>query len=197
MINGHRSIELAGAAQQEQLPVVGPRRCRISRPLAAPATYRARWCSAWRVNLGTMRARAGVIARPDAMVAHWIVEAPWSSEVVHSYSLVLAHLKFQLGAPPPVRYVEGATHELALWAVNPQAERAEMLVAPVNPKRQWLQPPVFAAQMVCASDEGAERSMFRAVELIGEGRLSPHPAHVRAWVELFGDSVLRRARAPM
>lgn len=195
MVNGY-SPELAGAASQDVLPIVGARQCRITRPLSAPAAHRGRYGRAWRVDLAAIRSRLTLFRKPDAMVAHWVVEAPWSSEVVHSYSLVLAHLRFQLGGQPATRYLEGATHELALWAINPQAERADMLARPVEPQRQWLQPAVFAAQLVCPSDEAAEKAVFVGVELICSGRLSPHPAHARSWAQLYGDNMLRAASAP-
>lgn len=187
---------LAGVlAGDQDLPVVGPRRCRVTRPLLAPATHRGRWGTAWRVDLAAIRSRLTVFRNPDAMVCHWVVEAPWSSEVVHSYSLVLVSLAWRLGVRAAERYVEGATHELVLWAIHPMAERAEMLTRPTNVK-VWLQPPVFGAQVVAASDEAAEKRLFGAVELICDGRLSPHAAHVRSWAALFGDEMLRRATAP-
>ena len=128
-------------------PVVGARPCRISRPLSVTPDHRGRFGRAWRVDLTAARKKVPLGAPPDAMVAHWVVEAPWSSEVVHSYSLVLTHLRFDMFHASVVRYLEGATHEVALIAIHPQADREAMLSAPMD-MGSWLRPAVFAAQVV-------------------------------------------------
>lgn len=134
----------------------------------------------------------GAATVKDAMVAHWIVEAPWSSEVVHSYSLICVHLRFELPLAPVVRYIEGATHEVALLAIHPQVDRIHMLHEPVR-MDSWLRPAVFAAQIVAKDDAAAINRCGHAVELVCAGRLSPHPTHARDWAELFGDNMLRAA----
>lgn len=206
MANGFPSLkpgtlQLAGAAagSEELPPIVNSRRCRITRPLLEPATITRQWGRGWRVDLDAAR-RKRLLQQtpmhrvlPDATVAHWVVEAPWSSEVIHSYSLILVHLRFDLIHAPVMRYLEGATHELALFAINPEADRGLMLRAPTD-GRSWLQPAVFAAQVVEPSDEAVAARVARTVELICDGRLSPHPAHMRSWVELFGDNMMRQAQ---
>ena len=180
----------------EFLPVVGPARARISRPLldAAPAIV-GPFGRAWLCDLDAMR-RAQLIGAPqDALLAHWIVEAPWSSQVVHSYSLLLMHLRFMIGKGPVVKYLEGATHEIHLHAIHPEADRAGMLRQPIDPQN-WLAPSVFAAQVAESDDAAAHARAARAVELVCQGRVSPHPAHVRVWAELFGDNMLRCITAP-
>lgn len=174
---------------QPTSPIVGPRKCRITRPLVMPPSCGGRFGRAWRVDLAAARAKRGLSSPPDATVAHWVVEAPWSSEVVHSYSLILIHLRFTLHHQPVVRHLEGATHELALFAIHPETERAQMLAAPADPQ-VWLQPPVFAAQIVAREDDVAAARVGHAVSLVCEGRLSPHPTHARAWAQLFGDNML-------
>lgn len=194
MADANNTIVLAGtaAADEPLSPVVGARPCSITRPLFAPPSTRGRFGRAWRVNLGAARKKLPHGTPPDAVVAHWVVEAPWSSEVVHSYSLILTHLRFTLHHRPVVHYLEGATHELALIAIHPEADRAPMLTEPTDP-RVWLQPPVFAAQIAATSDEIAAARAAHAIDLVCEGRLSPHPTHARSWAQLFGDNMLRHA----
>ena len=198
-VNGNSSglPELGGAASGPEplSPVVGPRRCRVTRPVASPPHYTGRWGRAWRVDLAAARKKRPHGAPPDAMIVHWVVEAPYSSEVVHSYSLMLVHLRFDFVHAPVTRYLDGATHEVALVAIHPEADRDAMLAAPAEVDG-WLAPPVFGAQIVASSDEAAEGRVLHAVDLICSGRLSPHPTHARSWVELFGDNMLRRAVAP-
>lgn len=195
MVNGHNfpTPTFAAARQQrEDLLVVGVRPCRISRPFDLPPTMRGPYGRGWKCDLAAARIEASRGAVPDATVAHWVVEAPWSSEVVHSYSLVLVHLRFQLGAGPVTRYMEGATHELTLWAIHPAAPREHLVQRGIDPS-MWLAPPVFGAQVAEPTDAAAEERVRRAVELVCQGRLSPHPAHAGSWAEMFGDNMLRRA----
>jgi hypothetical protein len=130
------------------------------------------------------------------MLDHWIVEAPWSSEVVHSYSLILTHLRFDMRYAPVTRYLEGATHEVALIAVHPQVDRGAMLAAPTD-MSSWLRPAVFGAQIIAADDASARARLIHAVELICSGALSPHPAHAGAWCQLLGDNMMRVAQAAL
>lgn len=144
-------------------------------------------------DLEAARRHAQLGAPPDAEVAHWIIEAPWSSEVVHSYSIVLVHLRPIVGWSEVARYLDGATHGLALWAISPQTDRERLLREPVYPL-DWLQPAIFAAQIVARDDGEAAQRVVHAVELVCAGRLSPHPTRVRDWAEIFGYNMLARAR---
>jgi hypothetical protein len=199
-MNGHSLPLIGGAAALGggSRPVVGHVRARITRPLNhVEPDYRGRAGRAWQARLELIRERlirAGR-ASQDAMIAHWIVEAPWSHQVIHSYSIVLLHLRHMMGKQPVTRYLEGATHEVHLRAIHPMADRGEMLRGPVN-KGNWLEPVVFAAQIVEASDESAAQRVRRAVELVCDGRVSPEISHVRTWAQLFGDNMLRLAVAP-
>lgn len=186
---------LGGVEDEPLAPVVGSRQCRITRPLAAPAAHRGRFGRAWRVDLAVARKKLPFGAPPDAVVAHWLVEAPWSSEVVHSYSLICIHLWFTFFNQPVTRYLEGATHEVSLIAIHPEADRAAMLIEPTDP-RVWLSPQVFTAQIIASGDEAAAARVGHAVELVCDGRLSPHPTHARSWAHLFGDNMMRQARPP-
>lgn len=199
MIDEINGVSLAGlvAEHEEPSPIVGSRRCRISRPLTVPAAHIGRWGRVWLVDLIAARKKLPLSAIPDATIVHAVLEAPWSSEVVHSYSLICTYLRprpLYLGRPV-TKYLEGATHEVSLIAINPEADRLPMLTEPTNPG-VWLSPPVFAAQIVASGDEAAAARVMHAAELVCAGTLSPHPMHVRSWVQLFGDNIMRRAQAP-
>lgn len=185
--NGHS----AGGEDTPLSPIIGSKRCRVTRRMLSTHAMAGPWARAWRVDLHAARKHLPLGAPPDATVVHWIVEAPWSSQVVHSYSLIVAHLRLDLATVPVTRYLDGATHELALIAIHPEADRDAMLDAPTN-MDNWLRPPVFAAQMKETSDDAADRRVEKAVELVCEGRLSPHPTHFRAWAVLFGDNMVRK-----
>ena len=181
-------------SDDDRSPVVGPRRARITRPLTEPPAYSGRWGCAWVCDLASIRRGRPFDAPPDATIAHWIIEAPWSSEVVHSYSLAVVHLRSVLGIRPPTLLIPGASHEMALIAINPGADRAAMIRNAVTAD-QWLQPQVFGAQLAEPSDEAAAIRVARAGQLVCDGRLSPHPTHIESWIELFGGNMCRDGRA--
>lgn len=195
-INGKLILAGSASVQEDLAPVIGARRCRVSRPLKVAPDHRGEYGRGWRVDLEAIRKRMPPeIRQRDATVVYWLVEAPWSSEVVHSYVLVCVHLRFSFFTGPVTRYLGGATHEMRLVAVNPQADREQLLVG-VRDAETLLRPDVFAAQFIAADDAAAAARVAHAVELVCGGRLSPHPTHVRSWVELFGDNMVRRAQAP-
>ncbi len=194
-VNGSPALAGAVAADAPLTPIVGRVRARIAYPMLAEPEVRGRFGRAWWCNLSTIRARLPKGAPPDAMVAHWVIEAPWSHQVVHSYSLMVVHLRHMMGRPPPPKLIPGASHEVCLQAIHPEAPRERFLGEPADP-RAWIEPMTFAAQIAESSDEAATIRVARAVGLVCEGRLSPHPSHARAWAEIFGDNMLARAALP-
>ena len=99
---------------------------------------------AWTVDLAALRTTLGVKAEDDAGVAQWVVEAPWAHPLWHSYLLALVHLRPMPDGRPTKLYLIGATHELWLYALNPEHPR-EPLIVGKNGAR-YLQPINFAAQ---------------------------------------------------
>lgn len=174
-------------------PVMGHVRARVAHPLRLPPDISGRLGRAWRCDLAAFRAAAPQGAPRDAMVAHWVLEAPWSHEVVHSYSLVLLHLQYMIDKQPVVKHIPGASHEVHLLAIRPDIDRVVLITpSPIPMPPAWIEL-AFAAQIAEASDAAAEARVRRAAELVCDGRLSPHPLHARAWAEIFGDNMLRIA----
>src|ERR1700674_3928364 len=72
---------------------------------------------AWRCNLEAMRKK---VSNPDdCTIAAWIVHAPWAHPLWHSYHLTLSSLAPTPGIREAVLYVPGASHELMVWACDP------------------------------------------------------------------------------
>lgn len=186
-ILGGNQLPLAQALS----PIIGARRCRISRPLKLQPTHVGRYGRGWLVDLAAGRKKQPPGTPIDATVAHWIVEAPWTSEVVHSYSLICVHLRFSLTHAPVVRKLEGATHEVGLWAIRPDVDREPLVLSEMHLGDAWLRPEVFAAQFVARDDGEAAQRMGHTVELICDGRLSPHPTHAATWASIFGGNMMR------
>lgn len=187
---------LGGAATSRQpRPVVGRVRARITRPLSLEPNISGRYGRAWSCNLDTARLSGSPGQPPDATVALWVMELPWSHQVVHSLLLGIVHLRYLPGRPRPEYYLEGATHEVHLFGLHPEADRAHLVLNGVDP-RMLIRPPMFAAQMICGSDDEARTGARRAVWLACDGKLGSRPEHMRAWAEVFGDNMLRHALAP-
>jgi hypothetical protein len=130
--------------------------------------------------------------RDHAGVAGWLIEAPWAHPFWHSYRLSLIHLRPMEGLAEPIIYLEGATHEIVLYALNPETPREPALLSTGDVA--VLDPPNFVAQMIMGSDDAAADKVGAAVDMICQGRLSPDTDFRSQWITLFGDNMMRGAR---
>lgn len=162
--------------------------CPINDPITIAPDLADAGGKAWRVDLD--RARQQTNARPDATVACWIIEAPWAHPWWHSYCLYVLHLRPAAGVDNPTMHLAGATHELGLWALNPDRDRNELLDFRRAVTAHFLSPINFAAQFKADSDEAATEKALAAVKRVTEGTLSPDTDFVRHWAHLFGDNML-------
>ena len=157
---------------------------------AAPVIHDKRG-RAWLCDMAEGCRRLGVPSAENCALAHWVVEAPWAHPAWHSYSLLLMHLRPLPGMPEPKRYMEFATHELILHALNPDMPLDELIATGLI-KGQLLTPTNFAAQIVELEDDDARARIRAAVEDICAGKLSPDTDHRRAWEARFGNNMVKR-----
>ena len=136
---------------------------------------------AWRYDIAALAAKND---HPTAGVSSWLIEAKWAHPIWHSYALHCYHLRDVPSLGHPVIYLPGATHELILFALDPDKPR-DLADFPAH-----LHPPNFAAQFVAEDDEAAALLVAAAVDEIVEGKLSPATDFRRQWVERFGDNML-------
>jgi hypothetical protein len=160
-------------------------------PVSMPPSIVGIMGRAWLVDMDAA-ARHRRQVRSDAVVGLWLIEAHWAHPVWHSYVLSVVHLRAQ-GAnravlPPPELYLEGATHELVLGALDPAAPRETMLETGVMTP---LSPINFAAQLVEPHDAAAFQRAEAAVTDVCSGFLSPDTDFRTAWASRFGDNMLR------
>lgn len=73
---------------------------------------------AWRVAPETQH------ERPDttATLAQWLLTVPAAHPVWHSYALAVVHLRDIPGVKPAVKQTPDATHEVILFALNPEKD---------------------------------------------------------------------------
>jgi len=145
---------------------------------------------AWKCNLAEGRRLKGFREEDDATLVHWLIEAPWAHPAWHSYSLILVHLR-PMPNQPRETYLPCASHELWLYACNPDMERTPMIMTGI-PEGRWLAPVNFAAQFVEPNDADALARIDRVVEEICAGTLSPDTDFQREWVKRFGDNMIMR-----
>lgn len=155
---------------------------------STPADLTGRVGKAWKVDSAGIWTRLGERgAHPELTVANWVVEARYAHPVWHSYHLICYSLRPHPSVTgDPLIYLEGATHELALHALDPGAQRA------LNDLPRWLLPSNFGAQIIAESDEAARARIEQAVSDIIAGELSPDTDHRRAWIARFGVNMIKR-----
>ena len=117
-----------------------------------------------------------------------VVEAPWAHPIWHSYAVILVHLRPLPDGRPTKFYLAAATHEIWLYALDPDQPRQPMIEFG-QPK--WLTPMNFGAQFIAASDEAAKLKVEEAVQDIVAGKLSPDTDFIRHWAYRFGDNMLK------
>lgn len=154
-----------------------------------PPPWKSGMGRAWQCDVDKLRQTLQVEHEQDGTLGMWIVEARWAHPIWHSYSLVLVHLRPLV---PPVEtkfYLPGATHEIWVYAMDPDAPRSPAILGDERPR--WLTPKNFAAQFIEPSDEAAISRVEGAVDLILSGELSPDTDFQHQWRALFGDNMVK------
>lgn len=140
---------------------------------------------AWKVDVEAVARRYPGSAPAELTPCAWIVEARWAHPIWHSYGLACISLRTHPGWQPAVIRMQGATHELFLYALNPDQHRA------LNDRPAMLSPLNFGAQFIADSDEAARQRIEETVRDIIEGRLNPDTDARRQWIARFGDNSIK------
>lgn len=187
-----RVIVGTGAANMRALG--GDRLPEIKHPITAAPVVTGAYGRAWLCDVAEAVRRAGLGPDDHGCLSHWIVEAPWAHPVWHSYALVLVHLRPLAAGRQTLLYLEGATHEIWLSALDPDVDRNDMLAAGVV--AGWLRPMNFAAQFIEIADELARGRVQQTVQAICDGRLIPDTDARADWISLYGDNMQRDRPRP-
>jgi hypothetical protein len=145
---------------------------------------------AWLCDIEALYRAARKDRSEYSLIDQWVVEAPWAHPVWHSYLLVLIHLRPIPGMPPPKMYLQDATHEMWLYALDPDKSRREIIES-ANMSGSLLQPMNFGAQFIELSDELASERIRRTVQDICDRKLSPDTDYRRDWQKLFGSWMVK------
>jgi hypothetical protein len=115
----------------------------------------------------------------------WIVHAPWAHPVWPNYLLCCISLRAVPGWPPAKINLEGATHEVMLFALDPDSPPT----ADAMPK--LLHPSNFVGQFIETSDTAANERIKACVQDIVHGKLNPDTDARQQWVDRFSASNLK------
>ena len=146
---------------------------------------------AWQCDLDALRKALNVQPEDDGTLVHWIIEAPWAHMVWHSYAIICVHLRPLPDNRPTKQYLKGATHELWVYALDPDKPRLPMIEGSSQATNGFLVPKNFAAQFIVENDAAALLKVKDAVQKVCDGMLSPDTDYVRHWAHLFGDNMLK------
>lgn len=155
---------------QKLLPEISPR-------------YKGLAGEVWEFDLERMRERT--VGKEDACLGSWFIHCPGANILWYAYALHLIHLR-PLTSVLTKFYLEGATHEISLYALDPDW-KVDLTDFPHH-----LHPVNFAAQFKAGSDEEALRYVRRSLVEVVEGDLNPDTDARRQWIERFGDNMLKR-----
>ena len=117
----------------------------------------------------------------------WVLKAPWAHPLWHTYVALL----YDLTTPtdrPPVLYREGMTHEIMIYALDPEK--------PATWPFSLLSPANHGYQFKAASNEAASVRITSLLSDIVALKLSPDTDFRSTWDAYFldGVSLVKKAR---
>lgn len=158
-------------------------------PVNFPADATGTHGRAWLLDVPNFLRNAGKDPALDCTVVSWMIEAAWAHPVWHSYVIMCIHLRPTPDGKETVLYLPGATHEVWVYALNPEIARDSVLRGETLP---FLLPINYAGQFVCKNDAEAARRVEEAMRGVLAGAVSPDTDYIGQWISLFGDSMIRR-----
>jgi hypothetical protein len=159
----------------------------VSDQVTIPPTIQAEHGRAWLVDLNKSPQAE---ERPHATVATWLVEAPWAHPIWHSYLVCAIHLR-PITDLKTIFYLDGATHEIWVFALEPDMERQRFMETRDTSLCCQMYPKQFAAQFIEPSDESACERVKKSVEMICRKELSPDVDAQNDWGKLYGYNMMK------
>jgi hypothetical protein len=161
----------------------------VNDPVSLPPAVTGHVGRAWLMDMAAQCRRLGIRPEDDGSVSTWMVEAPWAHFAWHSYAVILIHLRPMPDNRPTLFYLDGATHEVWVYALSAVEPREPAILGQAIPA--FLQPKNFAAQFIAESDEAAAARVKAAVQEVVDGQLSPDAGCRHDWAARFGDNMLK------
>lgn len=133
--------------------------------------------------------------RPDEIYTKaWWVDAPWAHPFWQSYCIFLSDLyrPSSIGPKEATKYAEGVTHEVVVYALDPDDTNYRVWPDGDGKMPRVLTPPNYIYQFYAASDEAAKARIETIVQNIANGQINPDTDAIRQWEHLFADGVSAR-----
>ena len=128
---------------------------------------------------------------PAKRSALWLVTAAWAHPHWDQYLFLLADLD-SIENPPPVRYRDDDTHELLVFAINPDKPHASIIQPKLDGftglEIQMLQPANHGFHFKSASHDVAVERVQAVVDAVRHKRLSPDTDWRTVWNLIFWDA---------
>lgn len=152
-----------------------------------PPTLRGMLGNAWLMDLEAVNRRRGIVNDPRSAVSLpcWIASAAYAHPMWSHYLIIGVALREVPGVPKAVVHLEGATHEVMVFALDPDHKPA------VDDMPRMLQPINFTGQFIEADDASAAARVQQAVQDVIDGTLNPDTDFRRMWVARFSGSNLK------
>lgn len=132
---------------------------------------------------------ASCIDPKRAGVGVWFLHYPVGNPLWYAYAITLVHLRHCEGLAPPRIFLQDATHEFMVHAMNPEWKPA---FDPRELFKHCLLPVNYATQFLASSDEDAKRYVRRAVVACVNGELNPDTDAVMEWARRYGDCMIKK-----
>lgn len=131
-----------------------------------------------------------------AFQAGWIVDAPWAHPIWPQYVISVVDLTTKVpGIDDPVFYMPDATHEVQVWALDPDYPITEFKLLPKPTAIHRLTPGNHIYQFKVDDDAAAEARIQKIVDAIERKEISPDTDFTYQWDFLFRDGVTLKRSA--
>lgn len=168
-----------------------PPQALIKDPIPAAPVASGPAGKAWLVNLPTLIQTSGIARENDASLDIWVIEVPGAHPAWHSYLLALYHLRPVATPQATLFYLEDATHEITLFALDPDCDRRAIIDGTIKLGKTIMTPANYAGQFHAIGDETARQRILETVQDICDGKLSPDTDYVSMWQSRFGDHMFK------
>lgn len=118
--------------------------------------------------------------QPTAAVSLWLLDAPNAHPAWRFHSLIVVHLREVEGVPAPVMQFAGASHELMVYALDPDHDDEIMVGDPLT-QLHYLTPPDAVVQFIVADDEQARSVAAFAAHAVAHGLVVPDADFREDW----------------
>ena len=135
-------------------------------------------------------ARAWKLPLPEShpTIAGYLVHAPYAHPFWGWYTMAVIHLRPVEGLPPAAVSLPGATHELAILAIDPRVCPEPTPEMATEGQYPFLMPPDVMEQFMVLDDQQAVSLLENCVQAVVQGRISPDSDFRSRWAKVIANT---------